>query len=166
MLFLIVLATATAAAAAMLTVSRRQYSTRQAARAGMALAMVVAGVTHWLNPTPFIQHLPPWLPLREELVLATGIAEVALGVALLLRQPRRRYAGFALAAYLVAVFPGNLYVALADVDVDGQPGGAYPWLRLPLQLLFIGWALWSTQPAPTSVTEPPPARAGIPTERR
>jgi uncharacterized membrane protein len=93
MLFLIVLAVATAAAAAMLAVSRRPYSTRQAARAGMALAMAVAGLTHWLNPAPFIQHLPPWLPLREELVFATGITEVALGVALLLRQPRRRYAG-------------------------------------------------------------------------
>jgi uncharacterized membrane protein len=43
------------------------------------------------------------------------------------------------------VFPSNIYVALAGIDVDGQPGGAYPWLRLPLQLLFIGWAFWSTK---------------------
>ena len=47
--------------------------------------------------------------------------------------------------YLVAAFPGNLYVAIAGVDVDGQPGGGYPWLRRPLQALFIVWAVWSTR---------------------
>jgi uncharacterized membrane protein len=50
----------------------------------------------------------------------------------------------ALAAYLVAVFPSNVYVAIAAVEVDGQPGGWYPWFRLPLQVLFVAWALWST----------------------
>jgi hypothetical protein len=42
------------------------------------------------------------------------------------------------------VFPGNLYVALAGIDVQGQPGGWYPWLRLPLQALFSAWAFWCT----------------------
>ena len=41
------------------------------------------------------------------------------------------------------VFPANVYVAIAGLDVDGQPGGIYPWLRLPFQALFIAWALWS-----------------------
>ena len=45
------------------------------------------------------------------------------------------------------VFPGNVYVAVFDVEVDGQPGGAYPWVRLPLQVLFIAWALWCTREA-------------------
>jgi uncharacterized membrane protein len=44
----------------------------------------------------------------------------------------------------VAVFPGNVYVAVAGIDVAGQPGGLYPWLRLPLQVVFISLALWST----------------------
>ena len=144
MLFLIVLTITTAATAGVLAVDRR-YSGRQAARIGMALAMAVAGIAHWVNPTPFLQHLPPWVPLREELILVTGFIEVILGAALLLPPPWRRLAGLALAAYLVAVFPGNLYVAVAEVNVDGQPGGLYPWLRLPFQLLFIAWALWSTQ---------------------
>ena len=110
----------------------------------MALAMAVAGTAHWLNPTPFIQHLPERMPMREELILGTGIIEVALGAALLLRQPWRGFAGVILAAYLIGVFPGNVYVAVADVPVQGQPGGLYPWARLPLQILFIAWALWST----------------------
>lgn len=148
MLFLLVLALGTLGAAATLGL-RRRYAHRKAARYGMAIAMVVAGITHWVNPTPFIQHLPPWVPLREGLIFWTGGIEVALGAALLVRSRWRRWAGLALAAYLVAVFPGNLYVAVAGVDVDGQPSGAYPWLRLPLQLLFIAWALWSTRTPPT-----------------
>lgn len=52
--------------------------------------------------------------------------------------------GRALALYLVAVWPANVYVAAAGVDVEGQPGGAYPWIRVPLQVLFIAWALWSS----------------------
>jgi uncharacterized membrane protein len=144
MIFFLVLVIATGAVAAVLAL-RRTFSVRLAASSGMAVAMVVAGISHLLRPTPFIQHLPTWVPMREDLIFATGLLEIAFGVALMLRQPLRRWAGLALAGYLVAVFPSNIYVALAGVDVDGQPGGAYPWLRLPLQLLFIGWAFWSTK---------------------
>jgi uncharacterized membrane protein len=95
-------------------------------------------------PEPFVQHLPSWVPAAEALVLVSGGIEIVLGGALLARQPWRRFAGLALAAYLVAVFPANVYVAVAAVDVDGQPGGWYPWIRLPFQVLFVAWALWST----------------------
>jgi uncharacterized membrane protein len=131
-IFLVVLALATLLAAVVLWTSG-QRSARRAALLGMATAMVFAGVAHWLMPTPFVQHLPPWVPAAEALVLVTGVIEVGLGAALLLRQPwRRRRGGLALAAYFVAVFPANVYVAVADVAVDGQPGGWYPWLRTAL----------------------------------
>jgi uncharacterized membrane protein len=154
MIFLLVLTIATLAAAAGLAL-RRRFSTRKAARIGMAVAMAFAGTSHLLMPTPFVQHLPGWVPLREELVLLTGLLEIALGLALLLRQPWRRRAGFALAGYLLAVFPANVYVAVADVEVDGQPGGAYAWIRLPFQLLFIAWALWSTRSIESPLSDSP-----------
>lgn len=149
MIFLFVLTIATAAASLVLAL-RRRHAARQATRIGMAVAMAFAGVSHLLMPTPFVQHLPTWVPMREELIFLTGLLEIALGAALLLRQPRRRLAGLLLAGYLAAVFPSNVYVAVAGVEVDGQPGGAYPWLRLPFQLLFIAWALWSTRDPETS----------------
>jgi hypothetical protein len=37
-----------------------------------------------------------------------------------------------------------VYVAVADVDVNGQPGGVYRWLRLPVQVLLVWIALRST----------------------
>ena len=143
MIFLLALVGATLVAA-VLPAQFGARSTRRATRLGMAAAMVFAGAAHWTMPTPFIQHLPSWVPAAETLILLTGGIEVALGAALLTRQPWGRFAGLALAAYLVAVFPSNVYVAIAAVEVDGQPGGWYPWLRLPLQALFVAWALWST----------------------
>ena len=143
MIFLLVLIFATVAFLAAFRPTSSS-STRRAARFGMAAAMIFAGVAHWLMPTPFIQHLPEWVPAAEALVAATGGIEIMLGAALLARHPWRRWAGLALAVYFVGVFPANVYVAVADIDVDGQPGGVYSWLRLPLQVLFIVWALWCT----------------------
>ena len=143
MIFLLALVVATLLAA-VLPARFGPRSARRAARLGMASAMVFAGAAHWFMPTPFVQHLPAWVPAAETLILITGGIEIALGAALLARQPWRRFAGLALAAYLLAVFPANVYVAVAAVDVDGQPGGWYPWIRLPFQVLFVAWALWST----------------------
>jgi uncharacterized membrane protein len=95
-------------------------------------------------PEPFVQHLPEWVPARSLLIYGTGLVEVALGAALLGPARWRAMTGLALAAYLIAVFPSNVYVAVGGVDVDGQPGGIYPWLRLPFQAFFVWLALWST----------------------
>ena len=143
MTFMAVLAAVTVLAAALPTVRRRR-PLRDAARIGMAGAMVFAGISHWLMPVPFVQHVPPFVPFPEAVVLLSGVVEVALGAALLGPRQWRRPAGIVLAAYLVAVFPANVYVAVAAVDVQGQPDGWYSWLRLPLQALFVAWALWST----------------------
>ena len=161
MIFLAVLVVATAAVAAL---RHTRTDHRTSARMGLGLALLVSGVTHFVNPTPFEQHLPPWVPAEDLLVAASGAAEIALGLALLLARPDKRLTGLATAGFLLAVFPANVYVAVAGVEVDGQPGGPYPWLRLPLQILFIAWAVWSTteptMPSPTA--QPEPGATGFP----
>ena len=137
---------------------RRTGTTRDHARRGLALATVIAGVSHFANPDPFVQHLPEWVPGREPLVYLTGVVEILFGLALVGRTTTRRTVGRLLAIYLVAVFPANVYVAVADVAVTGQAGGLAAWIRLPLQAVFIGWALWST--ATPSSTALPPTRSG------
>ncbi len=83
MIFLLVLAISTATTA-MVTSLRQRFSAREAARIGMAIALAFAGASHVFLATPFIQHLPTWVPLRAEIVLVSGLAEIALGIALLL----------------------------------------------------------------------------------
>lgn len=150
MIFLVILLAATIGAA----IIRPHAGPRTWARFGMAGAFVVAGVAHLARPRPFEQHLPDWTPGITGLVVATGIIEIVLGTALAALPSRRRDVGRAIAIYLVAVLPANVYVAVADVDVDGQPGGPYAWLRLPLQAVFIAWTLWGTSDGPRRQPEP------------
>ena len=142
MMFLAVLVVATALAWA---VGRRHATGRDHVRRGLGAAMVVAGLAHLVQPVPFIQHLPEWMPLRELTIALTGVVEILFGTLLFGAARIRARVGQTLAAYLVAVFPANVYVAVAGVDVQGQPDGLYPWLRLPLQALFVFLALWSTR---------------------
>jgi uncharacterized membrane protein len=113
---------------------------------------VVAGVGHFVVPELYVQIVPPILPARLALVYLSGVAEIAVGVGVLL--PRtRRLAAWATVALLVAVFPANVYMATSGVVVAGLPGGGDPsalvrWGRLPLQAVLILWAAWYTRPLP------------------
>lgn len=157
MMFLAVLAVATTGTAA---VVRSWQERRTIARIGLGIALALAGGSHFVNPTPFEQHLPSWVPATGLVVALSGVAEVVLGAALVARWPSGAVIGRTVAAFFVAVFPSNLYVAVAAVEVDGQPGGVYPWIRLPLQFLFIAWALWSTRSA--HAADSPPTEGVIP----
>jgi uncharacterized membrane protein len=123
--------------------SRRGRSSPDAARVAMATAMGVAGASHLANPRPFVQHLPEFVPARERVILGTGLLEMFLGAALAAPTRRRREIALALAAYLVAVFPANVYVAVAGVRIDDLPGASHPWMRLPLQAVYVAWTFWA-----------------------
>lgn len=116
----------------------------------MAAAYVVAGVLHFVVPQVYVQIVPPVFPAALALVYLSGLAEVAVGVGLLVPRTRQR-AAWATVALLVAVFPANLYMATSGVVVEGLPGGGDPsaavrWGRLPLQGVLILLALWYTRP--------------------
>jgi len=125
----------------------------------MASAYVVAGVLHFAVPDIYVQIVPPVLPAALSLVYLSGVAEVAVGVGLLV--PRtRRYAAWATVALLVAVFPANVYMATSGVVVEGVPGGGDPsalvrWGRLPFQGVLVLLALWYTRPPDASAAAAP-----------
>ena len=106
---------------------------------------MAVGVTHFTNYRPFLQHLPPWVPGRLEIVYLSGAVEIALALALVALPRHRRLVGWITAAFFIAVFPANLYVAVTGTEVDGLPAGAARWLRLPFQFVLIAWALWCTR---------------------
>ena len=117
---------------------------RTIVRIGLALITAGAGILHFVNPRPYVEHLPAIVPLRGELVALTGAIEVVLAAGLIGPHRWRRPAGLALAAYLVLVFPANIYAAVSQVPIDGVPTGWVRWARLPLQLPLIAAALMST----------------------
>jgi uncharacterized membrane protein len=111
---------------------------------------VVAGVMHFVVPDLYVQIMPPVLPAPLALVYLSGVAEVAVGVGVLVPRTRRA-AAWGTVALLLAVFPANLYMATSGVAIEGAPGGGDPsalvrWGRLPLQGVLLLWALWYTRP--------------------
>src|SRR6056297_1323890 len=113
----------------------------------MGPGYVIAGILHFVVPELYVQIIPPILPAPLALVYLSGVAEIAVGVGLLI--PRtRRYAAWATIALLVAIFPANVYMATSMVAIEGLGGGdpssTARWLRLPLQGVLILWAYWYT----------------------
>jgi uncharacterized membrane protein len=110
-----------------------------------ACIFIVGGILHFTVPEPYVRIVPPILPWPRALVFVSGGAELVGGIALLV--PRLRHvAGYGLALLLVAVFPANIYMAVAHVPSSGWLGNPWvQWLRLPLQLPLIWWALYYTR---------------------
>jgi uncharacterized membrane protein len=115
---------------------------KRAGRWVFATIFVVSGILHFVMPETYASIVPPMFPRPKLLVLISGGAEILGGVGLLI--PRfRRPAAFGLAILLVAVFPANIYMAVAHVPSQGLLGNRWlQWLRLPIQFPLIWWA-WS-----------------------
>jgi uncharacterized membrane protein len=112
----------------------------------MAAFYVLAGVNHFINPDAYMPMMPPYLPWHRFLVYLSGLAEVVLGIGVLV--PRwRSVSAWGIIALLIAIFPANLHIALHNVPVFGAEEGAgiFNWIRLPLQGVLILWAWWYTE---------------------
>ena len=110
----------------------------------LAGLFAASGTLHLVRPQVFEPIVPPALPARRALVLASGVAELACAAGLLHRRTRR-VAGWGSAALLVAVFPANVQMAL-DADRRARRTGRHglqvgTLARLPLQLPLIRTAL-------------------------
>ncbi len=109
----------------------------------LSVFFLSAGTLHFLRPEIYEQIVPDYLPAHRELVLLSGAAEIAGGVAVAFRRTRRG-AGLWLTAVLVAIFPANVQMALHPDRYRSIPR-ALLWARLPLQPLLVAWALLATR---------------------
>jgi uncharacterized membrane protein len=96
-----------------------------------------AGLNHLWHPLFYLAIMPPYLPWPRMLVFVSGLAEAALGIAVMIPQSRRT-AAWGLMALLVAVFPANIQMALHPNLYPGIPP-LLLWLRLPLQPVLALW---------------------------
>ena len=120
---------------------------RVLARIALGLALLFAGAGHLtFAREEFQAQVPPWLPLDADLVvLLSGLVEIALGAALLVTPQRwRPVVGWAVAAFFVAIFPGNVAQWLEGRDAFGLQSDQARFVRLFFQPLLVVWALWCT----------------------
>jgi uncharacterized membrane protein len=109
---------------------------RLLSRYALALLFVLAGTWHFIHPATYLAIMPPQLPQPLALVYVSGVFEILGGLGLL-PAPTRQLAGWGLLALLVAVFPANVYMALAHEQLHIP--GWIAWGRLPLQLPLLWW---------------------------
>ncbi|MBF4609271.1 hypothetical protein [Curtobacterium sp. VKM Ac-1393] len=121
---------------------------RSFVRVLLGLALVFAGTSHLTFARgEFTAQVPDFVPLSEDTtVLASGVAEITLGSALVLApKPARRFVGTVAALFFTVIFPGNLSQWVNRRDAFGLDTDEKRVARLFGQPLLIAAALWSTR---------------------
>jgi uncharacterized membrane protein len=142
---------------ALVRFARRKHPNESlAGRVALSVMLGMTATAHFTDPLALAAMIPPVFPAPVALVYVTGIAEIAFAVLLLLPATATPALGWALVAFFAAVLPANIYSAVHAVGLGGH-GAAYLWFRIPLQLLFMGWAAYFT-----GAVRPHPRRARAP----
>ncbi|GAA4266337.1 hypothetical protein [Frondihabitans peucedani] len=123
---------------------------RTAARLLLGGALAFAGTSHLsFARKDFQAQVPTWLtkntPLTEDqVVLGSGVVEIALGVGLL-SGIRKRSVGTLAALFFTAIFPGNISQLVTRTSAFGLDTDRKRAFRLVFQPVLVAVALWSTR---------------------
>ena len=122
---------------------------RKATQILLGATLIYTGTLHLTSSRQEFQaQVPPWAPFTPDfIVLASGVVEIALGLALISLQ-QRKAVGIATAAFFIAIFPGNISQFVNGIDAFGLNDDRARAIRLLFQPLLVLWALWSTGAMP------------------
>ncbi|MDE0547051.1 hypothetical protein [Microbacterium sp. C7(2022)] len=119
----------------------------------LAGSLVFAGISHlfWARKE-FQAQVPDWTTEvttldKDAVVVASGVVEVMLGASLVALPRSRSRIGLILAAFFVAVFPGNIEQYTKRRDGFGLDTDRKRLVRLLFQPVLVAWAYWSTRPS-------------------
>ena len=123
---------------------------RTAGRIALAALLIGAGVSHltW-GRRGYRIVVPGWATrmLRTDadtIVIGSGVVEIVLGTAAVAVPAYRRQVGYAIAAFFVAVLPGNVHQWRTGRPAPFMRTDRSRFLRLFLQPVLVAWALWAT----------------------
>lgn len=115
----------------------------------LAVFWIAAGINHFVNPRIYESIMPDYLPAHRELVLASGVAEIVAGLAVIPKRTRNPFARWWIIGLLAAIYPANIHMALNPEDYPDVPEAAL-WARLPLQFAAAWWAWKATADRPAA----------------
>ena len=112
----------------------------------LGIALTYAGTTHLTSSRQEFQaQVPTWLPIDADfVVIASGIVEIVLGLALLTLWRYRSQVGLIVAIFFILIFPGNINQYVNGIDAFGLDTDQARLTRLFFQPVLVIWALWST----------------------
>jgi uncharacterized membrane protein len=122
------------------------YRMRKIAQIVLGLGLTFTGITHLgTNRTEFRAQVPTvFKNYADFVVLASGVAEILLGLGLIIAWKFRVQIGWAVALFFIAIFWGNISQFVNGVDAFGLNSDRARATRLLFQPLLVIWALWST----------------------
>ena len=108
--------------------------------------MLLAGIGHLTSARETFQaQVPDWIPLSKDfVVLASGVIEILLGLAMIFLTKKKKAVGLILAVFFVLVFPGNIAQYIEHRDGFGLDTDSKRLIRLFFQPVLIFFALYST----------------------
>jgi uncharacterized membrane protein len=106
----------------------------------LALGFAASGTVHLVKPEVYLPLMPSWVPAHREVILASGVAEIACAAGLAVPATRRA-AGWASVLLLLGVYPGNIKMAVDSTKTRNTGFKAVSFARLPMQLPMIRAAL-------------------------
>jgi uncharacterized membrane protein len=110
------------------------------------VSLTYAGTTHLTSSRQEFQaQVPTWLPLDADfVVIASGIVEIILGLALLTLWRYRQVIGLVVATFFILIFAGNINQYINGIDAFGLNSDQARLTRLFFQPVLVAWAIWST----------------------
>ena len=110
------------------------------------MSLTYAGSTHLTSSRQEFQaQVPTWLPLDADfVVIASGIVEIILGLALLTLWRYRQVIGLVVATFFILIFAGNINQYVNGIDAFGLNSDQARFTRLFFQPVLVAWAIWST----------------------
>jgi len=126
----------------------KEETVKTAARIALGSALIFAGIGHLsFARREFCAQVPDWVPLKkDDTVIYSGIAEIALGGAIALAPKKQReIAGNFAALFFTAVFPGNIAQFTHRHSAFGLNTDEKRFARLLFQPALIYWAWKSTR---------------------
>lgn len=121
--------------------------TKNIARVALGAFLITAGIGHLTFARKAFQaQVPEWIPMdKDDTVVYSGIAEIALGTAVVATPKKyRKTMGRIVAGFFAAVFPGNIAQYKNRRDSFGLDTDNARLARLFMQAPLIAWALKST----------------------
>ncbi|MCZ4069073.1 hypothetical protein O1W71_15460 [Microbacterium sp. H37-C3] len=126
---------------------------RIVARFALAALLIVAGAAHLtVLRRGYRIAVPDWATRllhtdKDMIVVASGAVEIMLGTGLIALPRERRRIAAAIAAFFVAVLPGNIHQWRTAAAAPGLDTDARRFGRLFFQPVLVAWALWVGGPA-------------------
>ena len=106
---------------------------------------VVAGILHFARPAFYAERLPPSVPARVAMVIATGVLEIVLGA--LSAMPRtRRWAPFGIFVILGGAIAANV-LGLVRGRAPSDLPVALQWGRVLFLVVLAAWAVGTARGA-------------------